>query len=88
MYKNKNCEIVFNFNCIIMRIPTLHITIMILKYLCLKQGYYKNKQPKKGSINQGVTTTSLFANHSSRTKVKRHYENLMNIKFFGLIVAT
>lgn len=60
MYKNKNCEIVFNFNCIIMCVPTLHITIMILKYLRLKQDYYKNKQPKKGSLKQGVTITSLF----------------------------
>lgn len=90
MYKNKNCEIVFNFNCFIMRIPTLHITIMILKYLCLKQGYYKiqNKQPKKGSLNEGVTIVSLSANYSSRTEVKRHKENVMGIKFVGLIVVS
>lgn len=61
---------------------------MILKYLCLKQGYYKNKKPKKGSVNQGVTITSLFANYSSRTEVKGHKENLMDIKFVGLIVAS
>lgn len=71
-----------------MRIPTLHITIMILKYLYLKNGYYKNKEPKKGSLNQGVTITSLFANYSSRTEVKRHKENLMDIELFGLVVAS